>query len=86
VIVTGDTDFLSNQFIGNGSNLDLGLDMLNWLSFDDNLISISPRSAIDTRLDLSPNQQMIIAVAFLILLPMVLLGSGLRIWLVRRKR
>jgi ABC-type uncharacterized transport system involved in gliding motility auxiliary subunit len=86
IIVTGDSDFLSNQFIGNGSNLDLGLNMLNWLSFDDNLISISPRSAIDTRLDLSPNQQMIIAVAFLILLPMVLLGSGLRIWLVRRKR
>lgn len=86
VIITGDSDFLSNQFIGNGSNLDLGLNMLNWLSFDDNLISISPRSAIDTRLDLSPNQQMVIAVLFLILLPVVLLGSGLRIWLVRRKR
>lgn len=86
VVVTGDADFLSNQYLGNGSNLDLGLNLFNWLSHDDNLISISPRSALDTKLELSSSSQLIIALTFLLLLPLALLAAGIRIWLVRRKR
>lgn len=86
IVVAGDADFLSNQYLGNGSNLALGLNMVNWLSHDDNLIAVSPRSALDTQLELSPNSQLIIALLFLLVLPLVLLGSGIRIWLVRRKR
>jgi len=86
VVVTGDADFLSNQYLGNGSNLPLGLNMLNWLSHDDNLIAISPRKAIDSQLELTPTLQLTIAAFFLFLLPALLLGSGIRIWLVRRKR
>ena len=86
IVVTGDADFLSNQYLGNGSNLPLGLNMINWLSHDDNLIAISPRGAVDTRLQLSSNSQLFIAIMFLLVLPLVLLGSGIRIWLVRRKR
>lgn len=86
IIITGDSDFLSNQYLGNGSNLQLGLNMVNWLSNDDDLIAISPRSAIDTQLELSSNQQIFIAAVFLLLIPVLLLGTGLRIWLVRRKR
>ena len=86
VVVTGDADFLSNQYLGNGSNLPLGLNMLNWLSHDDNLIAISPKKAIDSQLELTPTHQLTIAALFLFLLPALLLGSGIRIWLVRRKR
>jgi ABC-type uncharacterized transport system involved in gliding motility auxiliary subunit len=86
IVVTGDADFLSNQYLGNGSNLDLGLNLFNWLSHDDNLISISPRSAVDTNLELSSSSQLFIALTFLLLLPIALLAAGIRIWLVRRKR
>lgn len=86
IVVTGDADFLSNQYLGNGSNLALGLNMINWLSHDDNLIAISPKSALDTQLELSQNDQLLIALLFLLILPLVLLGAGIRIWLVRRKR
>lgn len=86
VVVTGDADFLSNRFLGNGSNLSLGLNMLNWLSHDDNLIAISPKVALDTRLELSPNNQLFIASLFLLLIPALLLGSGIWIWQVRRRR
>lgn len=86
VVVIGDADFLSNQYLGNGSNLALGLNMINWLSHDDTLIAISPRSAVDTQLELSPNSQLTIALVFLLALPLLLLTSGIRIWLVRRKR
>lgn len=86
IAVVGDADFLSNNYLGNGANLELGLNLFNWLSHDDNLISINPRSAPDTRLELSQTQQLIIAIFFLIALPSLLVGLGLRIWLKRRSR
>ncbi len=86
VAVVGDADFLSNRYLGNGSNLEIGINLLNWLSHDDSLIAISPRPAPDTRLDLRPAQQLLIALGFLFALPLALVGSGLRIWLKRRKR
>lgn len=86
VVIVGDADFLSNRYLGNGSNLEIGTNLFNWLSHDDHLISISPRPAPDTRLELSTPQQLFIAVFFLLALPLGLLVIGLRIWLQRRKR
>ena len=86
IIQSGDADFISNRYIGNGANLDIGINLVNWLSHDDNLISISPRPAPDTRLDLSQTAQLVISFGFLLILPVLLFASGLRIWLVRRKR
>ncbi len=86
IAIVGDADFLSNRYLGNGSNLEIGLNLMNWLSHDDNLISISPRAAPDTRLELSQTQQIIIGLGFLLLLPLSLFGSGLTIWLKRRNR
>jgi len=86
IAVIGDADFLSNRYLGNGANLELGLNLTNWLSRDDNLIAISPRAAPDTRLELSQTQQIIIGLGFLLLLPLSLFGAGLTIWLKRRNR
>jgi hypothetical protein len=86
VVIVGDADFLSNRYLGNGSNLEIGTNVINWLSHDDRLIAISPRPAPDTRLELSQYSQYAIAFTFLLVLPLVLLVSGLRIWLKRRKR
>jgi ABC-type uncharacterized transport system involved in gliding motility auxiliary subunit len=82
----GDADFISNQYLGNGGNLEIGVNLINWLSHDDRLIAINPRPAPDTQLELSQPELTVIAAFFLILLPLGLLGSGLRIWLKRRKR
>lgn len=86
IAIVGDADFLSNRYLGNGSNLELGLNLVNWLSHDDNLIAISPRAAPDTRLELSQTQQIIIGLGFLLILPLSLFGAGLTIWLKRRNR
>lgn len=86
VVIIGDADFLSNRYLGNGSNLEIGTNLINWLSHDDRLIAISPRPAPDTRLELSPYSQYAIAFTFMLVLPLGLLVSGLRIWLVRRRR
>lgn len=85
VVVTGDGDFLSNAYLNNGGNLMLGLNILNWLSHDDSFININTESAPDRILTLSHTQQAVISLGFLFVLPLLLIASGLLIW-VRRRR
>ena len=86
VVATGDGDFLSNSYLGNGGNLQLGLNIFNWLAHDDSQISINPRPAPDLTLILSPLAQGVIGFGFLLVLPLLLLGSGIGVWLRRRRR
>ncbi|MBL7004998.1 MAG: Gldg family protein, partial [Gammaproteobacteria bacterium] len=86
LIVIGDGDFLSNQFLGNGANAELGLNIMNWLSHDDSLISIQAKAAPDVDLELSDTTKVIMAIGFLIALPLLLLLIGLRIWVVRKNK
>lgn len=86
VIVVGDGDFLANTYIPNGGNLELGMSLTNWLSQDDAFVNIPVKTARDRSLDLSRGGQLAIVVVFLALLPITLVGSGVWIWLRRRKR
>jgi ABC-type uncharacterized transport system involved in gliding motility auxiliary subunit len=86
VAVFGDGDFLSNTFIGNGGNLELGMNLINWLGSDDAYINVPVHTAPDLNLTLSHNAQLFMLVGFLLILPLGLLGSGVTIWWRRRKR
>jgi len=86
IVALGDGDFLSNSFLGNGGNLDLGMSLVNWLSRDDAYVNIPVRVARDRTLNLSRSAQYAIAAGFLILFPLGLIGGGVGIWLARRKR
>lgn len=86
VIVIGDGDFLANSFIPNGGNLELGMSIINWLSQDDAFVNIPVKTARDRSLDMSRGGQLAIVAVFLALLPITLVGSGVWIWLRRRKR
>jgi len=86
VIVIGDNDFLSNAYLGNGGNVELGLNLFNWLNNDDQFISITARTASDVDLELSKTEQLVIGFGFLMILPAVLLATGFSIWWRRRNR
>ncbi|MGE0081420.1 MAG: GldG family protein [Thiohalomonadaceae bacterium] len=86
VVVIGDGDFLSNAFIGNGANLDLGNRLVNWLSHDDAFINIPPRAAPDVTLAMTPALSIAMGAGFLLLIPGLLLGGGITLWLRRRRR
>jgi len=86
LLVVGDGDFLSNTYLGNGGNLKLGLNMVNWLVHDDRFIAIPAKTSPDIHIELSSTAKAVIALGFLILLPLLLGGTGTVIWLKRRRR
>ncbi|MDQ7074384.1 MAG: hypothetical protein Q9O24_04365 [Gammaproteobacteria bacterium] len=85
VVVIGDGDFLANQYLGNGGNLELGSRLFSWLTEKDNLLQISMPKAADSQLQLSSWQIALIGFGFFLLLPAGLLLTGFMIvW--RRRR
>jgi ABC-type uncharacterized transport system involved in gliding motility auxiliary subunit len=85
VVVVGNGNFLSNAFIGNGGNRDLGVNVVNWLAGDDRMIVIQPREAADTQIDIDRFTLYLIAFCFLIALPLAFMITGLAIWWRRRR-
>ncbi len=86
VVVLGDGDFISNAYLGNQGNQDLGYNIINWLSHDDNFISIPSTTALDTELVLEERTWSLLGLLFLIVIPLILLAAGIVIWVRRRKR
>lgn len=86
VLAMGDGDFLSNAFLGNGGNLNLGVNLIRWLTGDEQLLDIPAKTAPDLSLELSQIAGAILAIGFLILLPLALFGTGFLIWWRRRNR
>lgn len=86
VAVIGDGDFLANAYLNNGGNLELGLNLFNWLVHDEAQINIHLKSAPDLTLTLSRTAFIAISFGSLIILPLLLAGSGVLIWWRRRRR
>ena len=86
VVVIADGDFLSNTYIGNGGNLDLGMNLVNWTSGDDAYLNIPTRTATDRQINLPHTTLVAIRFGFIIVLPLMLMGAGLMVWFRRRKR
>lgn len=86
VLVIGDGDFLSNAFLGNGGNLNLGLNLMRWLSDDETLLNIPAKTATDLTLNLSKTATGVIGLGFLLVLPLGFISTGLIIWWRRRRR
>jgi ABC-type uncharacterized transport system involved in gliding motility auxiliary subunit len=86
IVVVGDGDFLSNNYLGNGGNLDLGIRIAQWLTHADQMIQIPKSDLPDRKIDLSAIQSTLIATTFLVVLPLILLGAGAWIWYRRRNR
>ncbi len=84
IVILGDGDFLSNTYLGNQGNLNIGNNIINWISNDDKFISIPSSTAVDSQINISGLVGAIIGLFFLIILPLGLLISGTLIWYKRR--
>ncbi|HEX9181116.1 MAG TPA: GldG family protein [Burkholderiales bacterium] len=85
VVVVGNGAFLSNAYLGNGGNLDLGVNLVNWLAGDERLITLQPRPVVDSGLALTRNAALVITLGLLIAAPLAFLAAGGWTWWRRRK-
>lgn len=85
IIVVGSGAFLANPYSGNGGNIELGLNMVNWLSDDEKFILPRQRAADDSRITLSKTQLSFLTIGLVIALPLLLILVGGVIGWRRRK-
>lgn len=83
-VVIGSSGFLDNAMIGFQANRDLALNTVNWLSSDEDLISIRPKEAEDRRLNVNQSQMNIFAYTDMIAIPLLIIIGGVAIFLKRR--
>jgi ABC-type uncharacterized transport system involved in gliding motility auxiliary subunit len=83
-VVVGSSDWAANSFIGFNGNRDLALNAINWLSSDEDLISIRPKDHEDRRITLTQAQMRWLRISSQFLLPLIVVIGGVSVWWRRR--
>ncbi|MGH8462023.1 MAG: GldG family protein [Stenotrophobium sp.] len=86
IALIGDSDFLSNMFLGQLGNQQLGLNLVQWLASHDAQLNIDIKKAPDTSLYLPGWALMMIGAGFVLVLPLLLIGGGITRWALRRRK
>ncbi len=80
LIITGDSDFISNHYLGVAANKSMIERMVDWLLYHDNRINIPVQINKNTQLVLSQTQLIALSVVFLLLIPLFLLSTAIYVW------
>jgi ABC-type uncharacterized transport system involved in gliding motility auxiliary subunit len=83
-VVVGTSIWAANQFINFNGNGDLASNAMNWLSSDEDLISIRPKPEEDRKVTMTQAQFGWVRLSSQFLLPAALLFAGLSVWWRRR--
>jgi ABC-type uncharacterized transport system involved in gliding motility auxiliary subunit len=83
-VVVGSSSWISNNILRFNGNRDLFLNAINWLTADEDLISIRPKDPEDRRLNISGRQMSVIFYSSVILLPLIVIISGFMTYWRRR--
>src|SRR3989441_7133915 len=83
-VVIGSSSWAANSFFTFNGNRDLALNTMNWLSSDEDLISIRPKDRDDRRITMTRGQLNWVGITSLGLLPLGIVIAGVSVWWRRR--
>jgi ABC-type uncharacterized transport system involved in gliding motility auxiliary subunit len=83
-VVVGSSGWVANNILRFNGNRDLFMNMMNWLSSDEDLISIRPKEPEDRRLTVTQRQMSTVLYSSVIGLPLIVIFAGLGVWWRRR--
>jgi ABC-type uncharacterized transport system involved in gliding motility auxiliary subunit len=83
-VVTGSSSWAANRFLGFNGNGDLAVNAVNWLSSDEDLISIRPKQPEDRRITMTRAQLNLVRATSQFILPLVVVVAGTLVWWKRR--
>jgi ABC-type uncharacterized transport system involved in gliding motility auxiliary subunit len=84
LVVIGDSDFSTNNYVRHAGNGDFFLNTINWLAQDEDLISIRPKSTTNRSVTLTDSQQSFFKWLTIALMPFAVIGTGFYVWWKRR--
>ena len=83
-VVVGSSGFIANAMLSFQGNRDLALNIINWLSSDEDLISIRPKPPEDRRLNVNQRQMNVFFYIDLIAIPLMVIVGGILVYAKRR--
>lgn len=83
-VVVGSSQWAANSFINFNGNRDLALNAMNWLSSDEDLISIRPKEPEDRRITMTRAQMNWVRITSQFLFPLAVVIAGFSVWWRRR--
>ena len=83
-VVAGSSTWAANRFLGFNGNGDLASNAMNWLSSDEDLISIRPKKPEDRRITMTRAQLNLVRITSQFLLPLIVVVIGTMVWWKRR--
>jgi ABC-type uncharacterized transport system involved in gliding motility auxiliary subunit len=83
-VIVGSSNWVTNNILRFNGNRDLFLNMMNWLSSDEDLISIRPKEPEDRRLNITSRQMSVLFYSSMVFLPLIVVASGFAVWARRR--
>jgi len=83
-VVVGSSSWLANGFISFNGNTDLALNTINWLSSDEDLISIRPKEREERSITMTRAQLSWVRATSQFLLPGIVVIAGIGVWVKRR--
>jgi hypothetical protein len=86
VVAVGDVDWATNAYVGQAGNAALFVQALDWLTLEEDLVSVSPNLPTLRGLELSDARTRYARLLTAGLVPMLLLLVGALVWAVRRGR
>jgi ABC-type uncharacterized transport system involved in gliding motility auxiliary subunit len=82
--VFGDSDFATNRYFNFSGNGNFFLNTVNWLTEEADLISIQPKTSSPRTIHMTATQGRILFFVSLIILPLIVLVTGISVWVRRR--
>jgi ABC-type uncharacterized transport system involved in gliding motility auxiliary subunit len=83
-VVVGSSEWVANSFLNFNGNRDLALNAVNWLSSDEDLISIRPKEQEDRNITMTRAQLNVVRITSQFLLPLMVIFAGVSVWWRRR--
>jgi ABC-type uncharacterized transport system involved in gliding motility auxiliary subunit len=83
-VAIGSSAWAANSFLNFKGNRDLALNTMNWLSSDEDLISIRPKEREDRRITMTQAQMKWVRITSQFLFPLAIVIAGVTVWWRRR--
>jgi len=83
-VVVGCSGWASNRFIDFNGNGDLAMNAVNWLSSDEDMISIRPKPEENRNITMTRSQFNVVLATSQFVLPLIVVVAGIAVWWKRR--